>query len=292
MMPFSLAAILSLLSFIPMAMRLKALLAPTELQFSLTRLLQFQFISLFYSVILPSGLGVPLSMWYKVTRGRQGTGVFIIVLLIERAMLFLTLSLLSELLYLSFRQPPSQLMRLPLMSIFVMLSLVSVLFLSCFLSDKVANILERVLQYIQSKVKLTSVNALFNLQEYFKVYLTNKRLVLKAFVYHLFYEVLSLMTIYFVFVSLSIPLSLIKTLFVTVLFRLLSMLPISIGGLGVREAGFGLLLSLYGVGFTRGVTVGASLSLIWLIQISVGIVWSFFDAKERCHAIGEVQHGS
>jgi len=91
--PFIVSCMISPLSSIPLAIRLRILLKPTVLEFSLIRLIQVQFISQFYSLFLPSGVGVSIARWYKITQNRYGRRMFFSITVLERAMFLMTLLL-------------------------------------------------------------------------------------------------------------------------------------------------------------------------------------------------------
>ena len=61
LLPFACSYLILLLCSIPLALRLFTLLKPTVLQFGLKQLVAIQFISRFYSILLPSGVGISIS---------------------------------------------------------------------------------------------------------------------------------------------------------------------------------------------------------------------------------------
>ena len=288
LLPFAISYLILLLCSIPLAIRLRILLKPTVLQFSLSRLVQVQFVSQFYSLLLPAGVGVSIVRWYQITQNRIGRRVFVVITLIERAMLSMTLLLCAGIplfftedeAILSFRSSV-----LPIISLLV---LGCFFFFSFFLHPWVYEKFSLTMRWIQSRVKSGLLGRILGIYEDCGLYIDKRRLLIKAFIFHLLYQSLNFIRFYFVFVALGVDLPFITILWTSALILLVISVPFSIGGIGVRESGFAWFLALYGIEPGKGALLGAMISIQFFLNVGMGAVLSMVGAR---HSVQGTCHG-
>ncbi|MGD8229294.1 MAG: lysylphosphatidylglycerol synthase transmembrane domain-containing protein [Desulfobacteraceae bacterium] len=276
--PFAMSYLILLLCSIPLAIRLRILLKPTVLQFSLKRLIQVQFVSQFYSLLLPSGVGVSIVRWYQITQNRVGRKIFVVVTLIERAMLSITLLLCAGIPLLFAKDEAIQSFRSSVLPI-IFLLLFGCLFLFSFLLHPwVYEKFSRTVRWIQSRIKSGVVGRMLGIYGDIGLYIDKRHLLTKAFVFHLLYQALNFVRFYFVFLALGLDLPFITILWTSTLILLVISVPFSIGGIGVRETGFAWLLGLYGVNPEKGALLGAMISIQFFLNVGIGAVMSIVGA--------------
>lgn len=274
LLPFFSSYLILLSCSIPLAFRLRILLRPTVLQFSLSRLIQVQFVSQFYSLLLPSGVGVSIVRWYQITQNRVGRKVFVVITLIERAMLSMTLLLCAGTPLLFAKDEAIQSFRSSVLPIIFLLLFGCFFFVSFFLHPWVYERFSLTMRWIQSRVKSGLLGRILGIYEDCGLYIDKRHLLIKAFIFHLLYQSLNFIRFYFVFVALGVDLPFITILWASTLILLVISVPVSIGGIGVREAGFAWLLALYGVEPEKGALLGAMISIQFFLNVGIGAVLS------------------
>lgn len=98
--------------------------------------------------------------------------------------------------------------------------------------------------------------------EYFKFYSSKKDILFKAFLYSLVIQFTGIFSVYGLSYGLSMGLSFLSLLIFVPIIILISTIPVSISGIGIREGAFALLLGQIGVPSATAV----SLSLIWFLS--------------------------
>ncbi len=278
--PFIISYLLLLLCTYPLAQRLTILLEPTMLKFSIIRLIQIQFISQFYSILLPSGVGVSIARWYKITENQHDRKALIIITMIEYAMIATTLLLCTGIpLIFATNEAIQPFRKSVLPVIFTLLSgclLFFVLFMNTLVHDKFTLLMKR----IQSKFRSTMVTKITDIYHEFGMYVNKKQLILEASVFHLVYQTINLIRFYLVFIALGIELSPFTIMWISMIVLLILVLPISIGGLGMRETGFAWFLTLYGIEPEKGILLGGMISIQMLLNVGIGAVLNIFEKRQ------------
>jgi len=91
-------------------------------------------------------------------------------------------------------------------------------------------------------------------------------------------NILSILSLYFITLSLGIQVGIIPLLIVFPLVTIVSMIPISIGGIGLREGAFTFFLSIYSVASSDAIAISI---LFYFLVISLGIVGGFLFALSK-----------
>ena len=277
LLPFFISYFILLSCSIPLAFRLRILLKPTVLQFSLKRLIQVQYISQFYSLLLPSGIGVSIARWYKITQNRVGRRVFVVITLIERVMLIMTLLLCTGIPLLFSKDEAIQPFRSSVLPIIFLLIFGCFFFFSFFLHPWVYEKFSLTVRWIQSKFSSGLLGRILGIYEDCGLYVDKRHLLLKGFAHHLVFQALNFLRFYLVFVALGVDLPFITILWISALVLLILSLPITIAGFGLRETGFAWVLALYGIDPERGVILGAMISLQVFLNIGIGAILNMLE---------------
>ncbi|MBL6995924.1 lysylphosphatidylglycerol synthase transmembrane domain-containing protein [Desulfobacula sp.] len=278
--PFIVSCMISLLSSIPLAIRLRILLKPTVLEFSLIRLIQVQFISQFYSLFLPSGVGVSIARWYKITQNRYGRGMFFAITVLERAMFLMTLLLCAGIPLLFAKDEAIQTFRSSILPVIFFLLVGCFLFFSFFLHSKIYNKFSLIIRWIQSKFSSNLIRNILGIYEDIELYVKNRHLLIKAFIPHMFFQALDFIHLYLLFVALSVNLPIITILWISMLVLLIMTIPFTIGGLGVREAGLAWFLSLYGFNPETGVLLGGMMFMQLCLHAGLGAILNILETRQ------------
>jgi len=130
------------------------------------------------------------------------------------------------------------------------------------------------------------IERVFGVYEDCGLYIDKKHLLIKAFIFHLVFQGLNFLRFYLVFVALRVNLPPITILWISMLVLLALSVPISIGGIGVREAGFAWLLTLYGIEPERGMLLGGIISIQFFLNVWIGAILNIMLARHSLQDTG------
>ena len=278
---FFLAFLLVLLGEVPTAMRLQLLMRPTSLRFGIVRLTRIVLISRFYMFFLPAGLGSALSRWHKITRNKVGRSQFVVVLIVEKS-LILTLTLLSVALPLLFvADPLADSFRSGFMPVLWILLAAQIGFYAFLLVPRIQNALVKPGRQVPwgSPRRL---GALYDrVARAAAIYGGHWGVFFRSVLFTLALQVFLLAQLFLLFLALDIHLPVLTIVWISSLVFVLQALPISFGGIGVRESGFAYLLSFYGIAPERGVALGLLLMGLWILHALVGGAFELTDKSAQ-----------
>jgi len=105
--------------------------------------------------------------------------------------------------------------------------------------------------------------------DYLHLYGGRRKALVTTFLYSIVVQVLSILSVYVLARGLSLDLHLLSLFIFVPIIVLISFIPVSVSGLGVREGAFVLLLSTVGVPADLSVT----LSLLWFLSVVAASAW-------------------
>lgn len=114
---------------------------------------------------------------------------------------------------------------------------------------------------------------LFKVYEYFKVYSRKKEVLFKAFLYSVVIQISGIVAIYILSKGISLNITFLSLLIFVPIIILISFIPVSISGIGLREGAFVIFLGTIGVPPDLSVT----LSILWFLSVVVASLWGLFD---------------
>jgi hypothetical protein len=121
---------------------------------------------------------------------------------------------------------------------------------------------------------------------YFFLYRNQKDVINKVLILSVFVQFAGILGVYILGLGIGQPVPFLALLIFLPLIILVSTLPISISGLGVREGAFVILLGLIGI----RPEVAMAISLSWFIAVSAGSLLGLFEyiryKKEKIHMSG------
>lgn len=109
--------------------------------------------------------------------------------------------------------------------------------------------------------------------KYLHFYNASKKIVLKAFLYSILVQLLGILAVFIIARGLSLNISVLSLLIFLPIIVLLSALPISISGIGLREGAFIFLLGSTGVSAEKSMT----LSIIWFLSVFAAGLWGLLE---------------
>ncbi len=108
----------------------------------------------------------------------------------------------------------------------------------------------------------------FGIYEYFNIYKKEYGKLLKAFLYSIGIQILNIISVFILSKGLSINIPLLSLFIFIPIITIISVIPISISGIGLREGAFAFLLGHLGISSDVSVT----LSLLWFLSIVVASI--------------------
>lgn len=117
------------------------------------------------------------------------------------------------------------------------------------------------------------VKFLFRIYEYFQIYSRKKRVLFKAFLYSVVIQISGIVSIYILSKGISLNISFLSLLIFVPIIILISFIPVSISGIGLREGAFVIFLGTIDVPSDLAMT----LSILWFLSVVVASLWGLFE---------------
>ena len=249
--------------------RLATLLRDSELETSTTSLYLIWLRTTFYCLFMPADFGAAIARWFMVTRNRTGRQFFAVVTCIERLML-LTVAIAIVLVPLS-TSPITQVAEFAAVAVPILLLLL-VLCLACWALFIPA--VSRRVQKLPSALAQRSgpmwVNKIFSLYQHIDFYSQRPLHLVKGLFLQIAIQALLVLRVFLLLVAVGVNMPVDSILCIATLVILITSVPVSLAGIGVREASFAWLVSLYGVPAEVGIAVGALVTFQFLLTAVAG----------------------
>jgi uncharacterized protein (TIRG00374 family) len=273
---YLLATFIAIISPIFLALKYHMLIKNTSLSVPICRLLTINFISVFYSLFIPSLIGPDAVRWYKVTKNKQGRSFFLASTTLERIFFLLTLLSFATL-PLFFYTDNSQIINLrfrlvPLLAVaFFLLSCGLIFFIFPNIQKKLKNFIINFLPK-QKNSKLSQFFMNYEIKQ--PIASTIGALCFLSFAWQIFF----LFRMVLLFLSLHISLSIIDISWMCSLVLLLQVLPISFAGIGVREGAYAYLFPLFGLPPEKGIIIGILFFTQMFTLASIGAILNLLES--------------
>ena len=272
---YLLSTFIAFLTIPVVASKYYLLLKNTSIDTSISKLIKYNIIGRFYSLFLPSGITQETVRWYKVTKNKQGRALFLAITVYDRS-IFIFLMILAGTITLFFHSSNHEIITLrtyllPVISLLLTVTAVIILYFSYpSLQLMVISLLKRFSVHHKIWGKLVILFEKFSL---------NKPLASFAFIFTFTILVLLLSFCRFFFMSqaFSLSLSFIDIVWISSLVTLLQSLPISVGGIGVREGALAYIFTLYKLPPEHGVIIGILLFSQFLFIAVIGGVMEWAE---------------
>jgi glycosyltransferase 2 family protein len=247
----------------------------THLSLSIPRLVAINFISRYYALFIPTALGAEAVRWYKVTKNKKGKSFFLASTIFERLIFLLLLLAFGGLpLFLNSENPQIVLLRqriTPLLAISLLfLSTGFIFFLFPELKDRFTRaLIGRFPALEDSKIERFLIN--------FKIKQRVQAVIIPLLALSLLWQIFFVVRIYFLFLSLNLPLGFMDAAWIGSLVMLLQVLPVSFAGIGIREGAYAYLFTLFELAPEKGVLIGVLFFSQMLIFAFIGAVLNLFE---------------
>ena len=258
------------------------LLVAHDISISLWKLFTIYNIGAFWGMFLPSSLSTDVVRGYYLTKNIDNMDLSAASVVVDRMMgLFslLFLCLLSILFY-------SSTFDTSLIHYVLILTL-------CGVGFGIAVHLDIVSDFLERRVKFFTHNALgAKLLGMHRVFLSFKKLpslMVTSFFYSVILQLIRIITMYVTARAFQIDLELIKFFIVVPITVIVIMIPVSIGGLGVREGSFVSLFGLVGLNINESFAISATNSImVTVIGLVGGIFYLFHSQKVPSNSIKKI----
>ncbi len=254
------------------------LLQAQEVNLPLRKLVLLYFIGFFFNNFLPTSVGGDLYRAYGAAKQSGKRAVSLASVFTERLMGFLaiTVMVLFSLIFIAPAMDGYYVLILSLLFLFLLLFLLLI-----FLNRRFFLYLTQIL----GKIKTMGIGEkLVHFSESVNVYCRYSRALLKVFVVSLCYQLFMVLFSYSVSQALGLGLSVFDFILFVPVIGLISMFPLSVNGIGIREAGYIFLLSRVG----RGSSEALSLSLmIYAIGVAASLIGGALFGLQRMEGKGE-----
>ncbi len=117
------------------------------------------------------------------------------------------------------------------------------------------------------------VKFLLKASEYFQFYRSKRKVLACGFIYSIMVQLLVILSVFILSQGLSMHIPFLSLLIFMPIIILVSSLPISISGIGLREGTFIFLLGSTGISADKSIT----LSVVWFMSVFVAGVWGLFE---------------
>ena len=247
------------------AMRWRMLIAGIGEAPPLSRFISLIFTSTFLAFFLPGGVGGEIFRIYGLTRGRIDMARALASVFVERVLALVALGMLIlwGLANAPFSPPDAVLVAI-LFSFSVIAAACALIF-----SPGVRRLAARLLQSGRLSKWQAGIDNLFG---NFDAFLTRPGLLAAGFVLAIGFQLLRVVAVWVAALALGMDHAFALFLYAVPSVNLITQIPISIGGVGVREAGFAALLGLAGVSLEAAVALSLLTYALSVLAVCPGAI--------------------
>jgi len=259
--------IIVILNSVVLAQKYKTVMYPSGIYQPLIELIKINFICRFYSMFLTTAVGQSVIRWHFSTKNQEGRLKFIAVMVFERSTFFFALFLAV---LISFFVVPSSNVTIianyiyPLLSAGLFVILLFYLYLNY---SPLYHLINRILPDSKKNINNALINNLYGTISTFSTYHKQGQLLIISLCLAFGWHFLFLVRVYLLVLSVQVPLSFMHVAWMASLVLLIQVLPISLNGIGVREAAYAFLFKILDLPPEPGVLLGILLfSQMFLIS--------------------------
>jgi glycosyltransferase 2 family protein len=261
------------------ALRWQVLLSAKGYTVTLAALTRFYLLGNFFGLLLPTAIGGDIARGYYSYRAGISKKDSISAIVTERA---LGIAAMMVFALVSVFWGSALIDSAPVKIIIIVPSTFCLLALLLFFGTKL-NISTRLPGFVGRKL-----DKLLNLIDSIRQYNASPRVLIAAFVYSILYQVTGIVSVYLIAIGIGSSLAFVYFLMLLPVVWLMSMIPVSLNGLGIREGTFVFLF--VSVGLTRETAVIIS-SISLLQSVAQGMIGGLFFLWDR-EKIATIKHYS
>jgi uncharacterized protein (TIRG00374 family) len=284
LLPLVLAALMDLLMIAVQAWRWDVLLKARGIAIRFARLFYYYLVSIFFSAFLPTSVGGDFARIVAVSRATPRRADAVASIVVERVLGFFVLI-------------PVSLAAVPLVAgelkewnLVILAEIVGaaiVLGFLVLLIRPVARVFSRVLDPLLKLFRrFRARERLERLYASIVLYRGSRRALLGAILLSVLSRVLWVCASYFVARAFSLSIGLPALFVIVPIIELVRMIPVSISGIGLREAAFAVMLKQFGVEYSLGVSFGIIVYVIFFVFALLGGVLYGLGSLRKAHAAG------
>jgi len=128
----------------------------------------------------------------------------------------------------------------------------------------------------------TRLKIMITVHDYFDHYFRQRAVLFKGFLYSIVIQLLVIFTVYILALGIGLDIPFLNFVIFLPIISLVTLIPVSISGIGLREGAFVLLFSIIGLAPDKAMT----LSLIWFISVVTGSLWGLVEYLRFKHLFG------
>lgn len=258
------------LNSVVLAQKYKVVMKPSGIYQSLPSLIKINYLCRFYSMFLPTAIGQSVIRWHLSTKNQKGRLKFIAVMFFERSTFFFALCLAVVLSFLFVTTPKvKEVARdlYPLLSLTLFGFSLFYLYLN---SSPVYNFVDRAASTFSEKTKSELLNKFYEFTRSFSIYHKKKDVLMSSMGLALIWHLLFLLRVYFLIISIQVPLGFVHLSWMASLVLFLQVMPISINGIGLTETAYAYLFQLQDLPPEKGVLLGLLFFSQMLLMSGIG----------------------
>lgn len=286
LVPLILAACMDMLMIAVQAWRWDVLLRARGISIRFTKLVYYYLVSIFFSAFLPTSVGGDFARIVAVSGATRQRADAVASIVVERILGFFVLLPVS---LAAIPLVSDQLKEWKLVLAAEIVGVVVVLGFLVLLVRPVARVFSRILDpLLRLFRKFRARERLERVYSSVVLYKGSRRALLGALALSVVSRVLWVYACYLIARAFPLPPSLgLAALFVVVpIVELVRMIPVSISGVGLREAAFAVMLKQFGVEYSLGVSFGIVVYVIFFLFALAGGVFYGLGSLRRTGAAG------
>ncbi len=240
--------------------------------FKMRKLIKLYFIGMFFNLAMPSLVGGDVVRGYSISKYTRSISKSFIPILLERTIGVLALISISLVAANSLLNYPKLVKE---WGVFLIFGIIVILLLMISLRKYLYSFVVASLKLIGFKEASGKVQ---NISDILRQYVRSKRSMSCAFLISLVIQFLVVLANYFIALSMDIEISLYNLCIYIPIINLISMVPISFNGVGIREGAYVYFLGMSNVPESSAL----SMSIIWLaVLLLCGIIGGIFWIASR-----------
>lgn len=234
------------------AYRIKIFTNVHKMRISLQQFFEISLMTNFYGLFLPGILAGGAVRWYKISSVENKPAESLTAIVYDRLISTLVIIMVGIIFWLFERQVRTN-MEIEFILFPTLIALVTCYVLA--FSGKVAAFfikINDILIFIPEFVRKKLAKILVSSMDYRKI---SEQKHIEIFIVSIFYDLLGILAMYLFSLSLNLPLTFIQLGWIRSIILIISMLPISFSGIGIREGSLVLLLQTYGIEPTQAIAL-------------------------------------
>jgi hypothetical protein len=137
--------------------------------------------------------------------------------------------------------------------------------------------------FILFKFRLgTRLKIMLTVHDYFEYYFAKRAVLVKGLIYSIAIQMIVIFSVYLLATGLTLDISFLSVAIFIPIISIVTLIPVSISGIGLREGAFVLLFSTIGISPDKAMT----LSLIWFVSVVLGSLWGLVEYLRFKHLFG------